>query len=148
MWYNNYIKGKAIAKIKDCYMKGFIMNIEKLTIEELAEMAEKTNDVEVLLEIAYEIEDKTFIEEANGSLSTLYNLREERKESLIDDEFFDDEEIAKKYDWNDEDYARAYEKTNEEIRNLLNEEERKKYTSYLKDCISDMFMNYRENYDN
>lgn len=148
MWYNNYIKGKAIAKIKDCYMKGFIMNIEKLTIEELAEMAEKTNDVEVLLEIAYEIEDKTFIEEANGSLSTLYNLREERKESLIDDEFFDDEEIAKKYDWNDEDYARACEKTNEEIRNLLNEEERKKYTSYLKDCISDMIMNYRENYDN
>ena len=148
MWYNNYIKGKAIAKIKDCYMKGFIMNIEKLTIEELAEMAEKTNDVDVLLEIAYEIEDKTFIEEANGSLSTLYNLREERKQSLIDDEFFDDEEIAKKYDWNDEDYARACEKTNEEIRNLLNEEERKKYTSYLKDCISDMIMNYRENYDN
>lgn len=148
MWYNNYIKGKAIAKIKDCYMKGFIMNIEKLTIEELAEMAEKTNDVDVLLEIAYEIEDKTFIEEANGSLSTLYNLREERKQSLIDDEFFDDEEIAKKYDWNDEDYERACEKTNEEIRNLLNEEERKKYTSYLKDCISDMIMNYRENYDN
>lgn len=129
-------------------MKGFIMNIEKLTIEELAEMAEKTNDVDVLLEIAYEIEDKTFIEEANGSLSTLYNLREERKQSLIDDEFFDDEEIAKKYDWNDEDNARACEKTNEEIRNLLNEEERKKYTSYLKDCISDMIMNYRENYDN
>ena len=76
-------------------MKGFIMNIEKLTIEELAEMAEKTNDVDVLLEIAYEIEDKTFIEEANGSLSTLYNLREERKQSLIDDEFFDAEEIAK-----------------------------------------------------
>ncbi len=148
MWYNNYIKGKAIAKIKDCYMKGFIMNIEKLTIEELAEMAEKTNDVDVLLEIASSIEDKTFIEEANGSLSTLYNLREERKQSLIDDEFFDDEEIAKKYDWNDEDYARACEKTNEEIRNLLNEEERKKYTSYLKDCISDMIMNYRENYDN
>lgn len=129
-------------------MKGFIMNIEKLTIEELAEMAEKTNDVDVLLEIAYEIEDKTFIEEANGSLSTLYNLREERKQSLIDDEFFDAEEIAKKYDWNDEDYERACEKTNEEIRNLLNEEERRKYTSYLKDCISDMVMNYRENYDN
>ena len=61
MWYNNYIKGKAIAKIKDCYMKGFIMNIEKLTIEELAEMAEKTNDVDVLLEIASSIEDKTSI---------------------------------------------------------------------------------------
>ena len=55
---------------------------------------------------------------------------------LEDDSFFDDEYICKKYDdWDSENSCRKYEKTNEELRELLDAEDTKKYIDFMEVCL-------------
>lgn len=51
---------------------------------------------------------------------------------LEDDNFFDDEKIAKKYgDWDEENEWRKYDITNEELRSMLDEDDTKAYIEYM-----------------
>ena len=58
--------------------------------------------------------------------------------NLEDDAFFNDGRICKKYDdWDSENLLRKHSKTNTELRALLDAEDTKKYTEYMK-----MYMEY------
>lgn len=67
-------------------------------------------------------------------MSKLCNLRTQN-DVLIDDEFFDNKNIAEKYDWEYENECRAYNKSNTEIRDMLDENDKKAYVDYLRYCI-------------
>lgn len=109
-------------------------NIEEMTNEEIYNLSQETNDFELLLKMSEELSDRAYVQEADGNLSKLYNLREQSS-SLVDDEFFDSEDIAEKYDWDYENECRAYNKSNTEIRDMLDENDKKAYVDYLRDCI-------------
>ena len=109
-------------------------NIEEMTIEEIYNLSQETNDFELLLKMSEELSDRAYVQEADGNLSKLYNLREQNN-SLVDDEFFDNEDIAEKYDWDYENECRAYNKSNAEIRDMLDEGDKKAYIAHMKDCI-------------
>lgn len=112
-------------------------NVEEMTIDEMYDISKDTSDIELLIKISEELTDRAFIEEANGNLSKLCNLRQQNQQNdvLIDDEFFDNEDISEKYDWDYENECRAYNKSNAEIRDMLDEGDKKAYIAYMKDCI-------------
>lgn len=109
-------------------------NVEEMTIEEIYNLSQETNDFELLLKMSEELSDRAYMQDADGNLSKLYNLREQSS-TLVDDEFFDNENIAEKYDWDYENECRAYNKSNTEIRDMLDENDKKVYVNYLRDCI-------------
>lgn len=109
-------------------------NVEEMTIDEMYDMSKETDDIDLLIKISEELTDRAYIEKADGNLSKLYNLREQSS-TLVDDEFFDSEDIAEKYDWDYENECRAYNKSNTEIRDMLGENDKKAYVDYLRDCI-------------
>lgn len=108
--------------------------VGEMTIEEIYNLSQETNDFELLLKMSEELSDRAYVQEADGNLSKLCNLREQN-DILVDDEFFDGEDIAEKYDWNYEAECRAYEKSNAEIRSMLDENDKKAYIEYMRDCI-------------
>ena len=58
--------------------------------------------------------------------------------NLVDNAFFNDGRICKKYDdWDSENLLRKYAKTNTELRELLDAEDTKKYAEYM-----EMYMEY------
>lgn len=59
--------------------------------------------------------------------------------NLEDDAFFNDGRICKKYgDWDSEDSCRKYDKTNTELRKLLDAEDTKKYAEYMEAYLEDI----------
>ena len=112
-------------------------NVETKTLEELRAMSENSTDIDLLTDIYKEIEDRNFIEQANGSLSALANLREPDG-TLFDDCFFNCEEVAKKYDdWDEECESRAFDFTNAELREKLDDEDKQEYIKLLKSLIDE-----------
>lgn len=116
-------------------------NVETKTLEELRAMSENSTDIELLTDIYKELEDRNFIEQANGSLSALANLREPDG-TLFDDCFFNCffncEEVAKKYDdWDEECESRAFDFTNAELREKLDDEDKQEYIKLLKSLIDE-----------
>lgn len=64
---------------------------------------------------------------------------------LEDDEFFEGEYICKKYgEWDSENSCRKYEKTNEELRELLDTEDTKKYIDFMEVCLEYLKRIYHE----
>lgn len=113
-------------------------NVEEMTIDEMYGVSKETDDIDLLIKISEELSDRAYIEEANGNLAKLCNLRTQN-DVLINDEFFDSEDIAEKYDWDYENDCRAYNKSNTEIRDMLDENDKKAYVDYLRDCIGSEF---------
>lgn len=107
-------------------------NVEEMTIDEMYDMSKETDDIDLLIKISEELTDRAYIDEANGNLSKLFNLREQN-DVLFDDDFFANKNIAEKYDCENE--CRAYEKSNAEIRSMLDENDKKAYIEYMRDCI-------------
>ena len=105
-----------------------------MTIDEMYDMSKETDNIDLLIKISEELTDRAYIEEANGNLSKLFNLREQN-DVLFDDDFFANKNIAEKYDWDYENECRAYQKSNAEIRSMLDENDKNAYVNYLKDCI-------------
>ena len=114
-------------------------NVETKTLEELRAMSENSTDIDLLTDIYKELEDRNFIEQANGSLSALANLRDGNGEgTLFDDCFFDEEDIAKKYDdWDEDCNCRAYDLANCEILEKLDDEDKQEYIKLLKSLIDE-----------
>jgi hypothetical protein len=86
------------------------------------------------LKIDYiEVIDDLNVQKANGSLSELCNLR--TAFDVTFDAFFDSEDIARKYDWNQEEDGRAFVLSNDDIEQLLNDEELQSLIDFYENYI-------------
>lgn len=99
----------------------------------------KKNELRLKLEELHknyeDIKNKINLEKANGSLSKLYNLREEFDENF--DIFFDDEDLRKKYnDYDHEEEIILFEKSNTELLEELDEEDLNGYIEFYGSYIS------------
>lgn len=106
-------------------------NLKEMTNREIIDLVYESSDIEFLENACWELRDRLNIHNADGNLSKLANLRE-ADGALFNDGFFDCKEIAKKYgDWDSEKGWRADDKTNDEIKALLDDEDKKSYIDFL-----------------
>jgi hypothetical protein len=67
----------------------------------------------------------------------MYSVREKFDETF--DQFFDEKEIRQKYnDWNEEDDCPKFEKTNNDIEQLLDKEDMSKFINFYENYISEL----------
>ncbi|NLD49895.1 MAG: hypothetical protein GX660_22355 [Clostridiaceae bacterium] len=84
-----------------------------------------------------EVMDTINILKADGDLAKLCNLRDQFDEKF--DSFFDQEEIAKKYeDWDDEEEIRLNNKSNKEIEAELDEKDLADLVTFYENYIGEL----------
>lgn len=106
----------------------------------------KTNLREKLEELKEEYsnkQDEKFIEEANGSLSKLCNLRTEFDETFdkmfFDDMFFDNEELRKKYNaWDLEEDCINLDISNADLEEKLDYEDLERLIKFYENAIAEL----------
>jgi len=77
-----------------------------------------------------DLKDKINVEKAQGNLSKLFDLKREFDETF--DEFFDNENIRKKYD------DLEFEKSNNELLARLDKEDLEKYVEFYENYIDEL----------
>lgn len=77
-----------------------------------------------------DLKDKINVEKAQGNLSKLFDLKREFDETF--DEFFDNENIRKKY------YDLEFEKSNNELLARLDKEDLGKYVEFYENYIDEL----------
>lgn len=96
-----------------------------------------------------ELKDEINGIKAGGSLSKLYNLMNEFDETF--DQFFDDEELRKKYnDWDYEEECIKFDKGNSELLEELDNEDLENYINFFENYIGqlkDELMNLEDEKD-
>lgn len=96
-----------------------------------------------------ELKDEINGIKAGGSLSKLYNLTNEFDETF--DQFFDDEELRKKYnDWDYEEECIKFDKGNSELLEELDNEDLENYINFFENYIGqlkDELMNLEDEKD-
>ena len=98
---------------------------------------ELMSQVEILNTQYEELMDQINHEKAKGDLGKLYNLKTKFDETF--DQFFDNEELRKKYnDWDYEENCMKLEKSNRDLLEELDEEDLKEYIEFYKGYIEQL----------
>lgn len=93
--------------------------------------------VKGLMEQYEDVKDEINQFKAGGSLSILVNLRSEFDETF--DQFFDDKELREKYNaWNDEENTLDFDITNDDLLEMLDNEDLKKYIDFLQNYVGEL----------
>lgn len=120
--------------------------ISKMSVEEIKQIFNDSNETKLsedrdsLFKIA-KVTKELYYAVENTSPKNWYD----NNLDLFDDPFFDSEEIARKYDWDNKMGHRACEVENEKIFNLLDATELKVYIDYISECIGERIESYDKN---